>query len=310
MSKNIVGNVLELIGNTPLVRLNHLPHAECAEVLAKLESANPGGSIKDRIALSMVLDAEQRGLIQKGATIVEPTAGNTGLGLAIVARARGYHAILTMPENVSVEKRTLLTTFGAEILLTPESDGMAGAIWEAEEILRRTKNAHMPNQFRNPANPATHRRTTGREIVEATQGRIDAFVTGVGTGGTLTGVAEALRERIPNVKIVAVEPAASAVLSGGRPGPTRIDGLGAGFVPEVLNVALINEVISVTEKDAYATMRAVSEVEGYLVGMSAGANVFAALRVAEKLGPKKRVVTMLCDTGERYFSLAKYFERE
>jgi cysteine synthase A len=309
MSKNIVGNVLELIGNTPLVRLNHLPHADCAEVLAKLESANPGGSIKDRIALSMILDAEQRGLIQKGATIVEPTAGNTGLGLAIVARARGYRAILTMPENVSVEKRTLLTTFGAEILLTPESDGMAGAIWEAEEILRRTKNAHMPNQFRNPANPAIHRRTTGREILEATQGRVDAFVTGVGTGGTLTGVAEALRERVPNVRIVAVEPAASAVLSGGRPGPTRIDGLGAGFVPEVLNVALINEVISVTEKDAYATMRAISEVEGYLVGMSSGANVFAALRVAEKLGPKKRVVTTLCDTGERYFSLAKFFER-
>lgn len=310
MRKNIVGNVLELIGNTPLVRLRHLPHSDCAEVLAKLESANPGGSIKDRIALSMILDAEQRGLIQPGATIIEPTAGNTGLGLAIVARARGYRAILTMPENVSVEKRTLLTTFGAEIVLTPESDGMAGAIWEAEEILRRTQNAYMPNQFRNPANPATHRRTTGREIVEATQGRVDAFVTGVGTGGTLTGVAEALRERTPNVHIVAVEPAASPVLSGGRPGPTRIDGLGAGFVPEVLNVSLINEVIAVSEKDAYATMRAISEVEGYLVGMSAGANVFGALRVAEKLGPKKRVVTMLCDTGERYFSLAKHFERE
>jgi len=309
MDRGIVGNVLELIGNTPLVRLNHLPHPECAEVLAKLEAVNPGGSVKDRIALSMILDAEQRGLIRKGATIVEPTAGNTGIGLALVAQARGYHAILTMPENVSVEKRTLLTTFGAEIRLTPESDGMAGAIWEAEELLRRTKNAYMPNQFRNPANPAIHRRTTGREILEATQGRVDAFVTGVGTGGTLTGVGEALRERLPHVKIVAVEPAVSAVLSGGRPGPTRIDGLGAGFIPEVLNTALIDEVIPVTEKDAYTTMRAISAQEGYLVGMSSGANVFAALKVAEKLGPKKRVVTMLCDTGERYFSLTQYFER-
>lgn len=310
MTRNLITDVLERIGNTPLVRLNHLPHAECAEVWAKLESANPGGSIKDRIALSMIVDAEQRGLIQKGATIVEPTAGNTGIGLAIVARARGYRAVLTMPENVSVEKRVLLKAFGAEIVLTPESDGMAGAIWEAEEILRQTRNAYMPNQFRNPANPAIHRRTTGREILEATQGRLDAFVAGVGTGGTLTGVGETLREQIPHVHIVAVEPAVSSVLSGGQPGPTRIDGLGAGFIPEVLNTALIDEVIAVTEKEAYLTMRALCQLEGYLVGMSSGANVFAALRVAEKLGPKKRVVTILADTGERYFSLIPLFERE
>jgi len=309
VTRSAIANVLGLIGSTPLVRLNSLPERGCAEILAKLESHNPGGSIKDRIALSMVIDAEQRGAIRPGATIVEPTAGNTGLGLAIVAQSRGYRAILTMPENVSVEKRTLLTTFGAEIVLTPESDGMAGSIWEAEEILRRTKNAFMPNQFRNPANPAIHRQTTGREILEATQGQIDTFVTGVGTGGTLTGVGQALREHILGVKIVAVEPAASAILSGGRPGPTRIDGLGAGFVPEVLDASLIDEVIAVGEQDAYDTMCAISRSEGLLVGMSAGANVFASLRVAERLGPKKRVVTVLCDTGERYFSLAKHFEK-
>jgi cysteine synthase A len=309
MADTPITDVLGLIGNTPLVRLNRLPEKGSAEVLGKLESHNPGGSIKDRICLSMIEEAEARRVIHPGATIVEPTAGNTGIGLAIVARARGYTAILTMPENVSVEKRTLLKAFGADIVLTREAEGMAGAIWEAEEIVRRTRNAFMPNQFRNPANPAIHRLTTGKEILAATQGAVDAFVAGVGTGGTLTGVGEALRSRIPHVRIVAVEPAVSAVLSGGRPGPTRIDGIGAGFVPEVLNTSLIDEVITVTEKEAYDTMRALGLVEGLLVGMSSGANVAASLHVAKRLGAGKRVVTILADTGERYFSLAATFEK-
>ena len=307
MDRRRVGSIVELIGNTPLVRLTRLPVEGSAEVFGKLESHNPGGSVKDRIALSMLLDAEHRGLIRDGATIVEPTAGNTGIGIAIVAKARGYHTILTMPGNVSVEKRSLLAAFGAEIVLTPEADGMAASIWEAEEIVRRRRDAYMPHQFQNPANPAIHRQTTGREILAAMSGQVDAFVAGVGTGGTLTGAGEALRERNPRVEIVAVEPVESPVLGGGRPGPTRIDGLGAGFVPAVLNVGLINEVIAVTEQEAYDMMVRLSREEGLLVGMSSGASVVAALRVAERLGPDHRIVTVLADTGERYFSLADRF---
>ena len=301
------GTIIDVIGNTPLVRLTQLPQPGGADVYGKLESHNPGGSVKDRIGLSMLLDAEQRGLIRDGATIVEPTAGNTGIGIAIVARARGYRAILTMPENVSVEKCWLLTAYCAQIVLTPEADGMAGAIWEAEEIVKREHNAYMPNQFRNLANPAIHRQTTGPEIFRALQGQVDAFVAGVGTGGTITGVGEMLRERLPRVEIVAVEPSSSAVLSGGSAGPTRIDGLGAGFVPSVLNTDLLSEVITVSDQEAYDMMTRLGREEGLLVGMSSGANVVAALRVAERLGTGKRVVTVLADTGERYFSLAAHF---
>ncbi len=307
MERNACGNVLDLIGATPLVRLNRIPGADSAEIYGKLESRNPGGSVKDRIGLAMILDAEKRGVISEGATIVEPTAGNTGTALAIVAKARGYGAILTMPENVSSEKCDLLKAFGAELILTPEADGMAGAIWEAEAIARRTENSFMPNQFVNPANPAVHRQTTGPEILAQMQENIHAFVAGVGTGGTITGVAQAMKARLPDARIVAVEPAASPVLSGGKPRPTRIDGLGAGFLPDVLDMSLVDEVITVSEEDAYAMMRFLGEEEGLLVGMSSGASAVAASRVASRMEPEQRVVTILADTGDRYFSLAGHF---
>lgn len=293
-----------------MIRLNTLPGEDDATIFAKLEAYNPGGSIKDRISYAMVVDAEERGILRKGDTIVEPTAGNTGLGLSIVGIARGYPVILTMPENVSREKYELLSAFGAKIVLTPEHGGMASAIWEAEEIVRRRARHYMPNQFTNAANPEIHRRTTAVEILKAVGRDIDFFVTGVGTGGTLTGVGEVLKTECPNVKVIAVEPQVSAVLSGGPPGPTRIDGLGAGMVPEVLNVDIIDEVIAVPEKVAYQTMKSISTSEGVLVGMSSGANVYAALRVAKEHGPDKTVVTILPDTGERYFSLNRYFEVE
>jgi cysteine synthase A len=258
----------------------------------------------------MIVDAEERGILRKGDTIVEPTAGNTGLGLSIVGIARGYSVTLTMPENVSREKYELLSAFGARIVLTPEHGGMASAIWEAEKIVRKHPRHYMPNQFTNPANPEIHRRTTAVEILKAVGSDIDFFVTGVGTGGTLTGVGEVLKAECPNVKVVAVEPQVSAVLSGGPPGPTRIDGLGAGMIPKVLNVDVIDEVIAVPEEVAYQMMKSISTAEGLLVGMSSGANVYAALQVAKEQGPDKTVVTILPDTGERYFSLNSYFEVE
>ncbi len=303
-------NLTKLIGNTPIVRLNALTGQEDARIFAKLESYNPGGSIKDRISYAMVLDAEERGILRPGDTIVEPTAGNTGIGLSIVGVARGYKVILTMPENVSSEKYALLSAFGANIVLTPEHGGMASAIWEAEEILRRNSRHYMPNQFTNQANPQIHRQTTAVEILKTVEENIDVFVAGVGTGGTLTGVGEMLKARNPNTRIVAVEPLVSAVLSGGMPGPTRIDGLGAGMIPEVLNVDIIDDVIAVSEEVAYQTMKDVSKKEGLLVGMSSGANVHAALQVAKDLGRGKTVVTILPDTGERYFSLSRHFELE
>ena len=306
----IAKNVTKLIGNTPMVRLNALPKAEDATIFAKVESYNPGGSIKDRISYAMILDAEERGLLRKGDTIIEPTAGNTGIGLSIVGVARGYSVTLTMPENVSSEKYALLSAFGANIVLTPELGGMASAIWEAEEILRRNPRHFMPNQFTNPANPEIHRQTTAVEILETVGSQIDFFVTGVGTGGTLTGIGEVLKSQNPKTKVIAVEPLVSAVLSGGKPGPTRIDGIGAGMVPEVLNVNIIDEVITVPERAAYETMKNISTAEGLLVGMSSGANVYAALKVAKAQGPDKTVVTILPDTGERYFSLSRYFEIE
>lgn len=306
----IAKNLTKLIGNTPTVRLNALPKKQGATIYAKLESYNPGGSIKDRISLGMVLDAEQRGVLRPGDTIVEPTAGNTGIGLSIVGVAHGYRVILTMPEYVSSEKYALLSAFGAEIILTPEHGGMASAIWEAEEILRRNSRHYMPNQFTNPANPKIHRETTAVEILDTIGKNIDYLVVGVGTGGTLTGVGEVLKAHNPKTKIIAVEPLVSSVLSGGIPGPTRIDGLGAGMVPEVLNVDIIDDVIAVSEEISYQTMKDISMKEGLLVGMSSGANVYAAVQVAKELAPDNTVVTILPDTGERYFSLSRYFELE
>lgn len=304
----IAQNLTKLIGNTPMVRLNALPGTDDATIYAKLESYNPGGSIKDRISYGMVIDAEERGILKPGDTIVEPTAGNTGIGLSIVGVARGYNVTLTMPENVSSEKYALLSAFGANIVLTPEHGGMASAIWEAEEILRQNPRHYMPNQFTNLSNPKIHRETTAVEILDAIENDIDYFVTGVGTGGTLTGVGEVLKAKHPDTKVIAVEPLVSSVLSGGIPGPTRIDGLGAGMVPEVLNVDIIDDIIAVSEEVAYQTMKEISQKEGLLVGMSSGANVNAALQVAKAKGPDKTVVTILPDTGERYFSLSRYFE--
>ena len=306
----IAENLIGLIGNTPLVHLNYLPGPDDATILAKLESYNPGGSIKDRIGYAMIADAEEQGVLKPGCTIVEPTAGNTGIGLSIVAIAKGYHVILTMPENVSQEKYTLLASFGAEIILTPEDAGMGGAIWEAEEIVARNPHSFMPNQFENPVNPEVHRQTTAREILDDIDREIDFFVAGVGTGGTLTGVGEVLKTYRSKTRVVAVEPSISPVLSGGQPGPTRIDGIGAGRIPKVLNVNVIDQVITVSDGEAYRMMRRISKAEGLLVGMSSGANVHAALEVARGLGKDKTVVTILPDTGDRYFSLTRYFESE
>ncbi len=300
----IAQDITRLIGRTPMVRINRLTGPDSAEVVAKLEFFNPAGSVKDRIAISMIEDAEARGLIKPGDTIVEPTSGNTGIGLAMVAAAKGYRLILTMPENMTEERKALLALFGAELILTPASEGMSGAVRKAEE-LARLHGYFMPQQFANPANPEIHRRTTAQEILEDTGGRLDAFVAGVGTGGTITGVGEVLKEKIPEVRIVAVEPARSPVLSGGKPGPHGIPGIGAGFVPTVLNLRVIDEIMTVTDEDARETMRRLAREEGILAGISAGAAMWAALQVARRLGPGKRVVVVLPDTGERYLSLLK-----
>lgn len=302
MASRVVDNVLELIGETPLVRLSRLPKPGDAVLFGKLESFNPGGSVKDRIALAMVEEAERTGSLKPGDTIVEPTSGNTGIGLAMVAAVKGYHLILTMPEDMSLERRTLLSTYGAEIILTPAIEAMSGAVYAAEQLAQK-HGYFMPQQFLNPANPDVHRRTTAIEILEAVEGKLDAFVAGVGSGGTITGVAEALKEKAPGVTIVAVEPARSAVLSGGRAGLHRIQGIGAGFVPGILNRKIIDSVIAVSDEDAFQTTKRLAREEGILAGVSAGAAVFAALEVAHKLGQGKKVVTILPDTGERYMSL-------
>lgn len=299
---SVIENALELIGGTPLVALNRLSGQGEARVLAKLESFNPGGSIKDRTALAMVEDAEARGLISPGDTIIEPTSGNTGIGLAVVAAVKGYQLVLTMPEDMSLERQALLALYGAEIVLTPAAQGMTGAVRTAEELARQ-HGYFMPQQFVNPANPEIHRRATAVEILEQTDGKVDAFVAGVGTGGTLTGIGEVLKARIPHVKVVAVEPIRSAVLQGGLPGPHGIQGIGAGFIPAVLNRDMIDEVIAISDEEAYQTMRRLAREEGLLVGPSSGANVKAALQVAAQLGAGKVVVTVLPDTGERYLSL-------
>ena len=300
--EEIADSILDAIGNTPLVRLHRVVPEGSAEVLGKLESNNPGGSVKDRIALSMIEDAEVTGRLKAGDTIVEPTSGNTGIGLAMVAAVKGYRIILTMPEDMSVERRKLLSRFGAELVLTPAIEGMSGAVFAAQELAEK-HGYFMAQQFDNPANPEIHRRTTAQEILKATGGKIDAFVTGVGTGGTITGVGEVLKQQDPDILIVAVEPAASPVLSGGKAGLTGIQGIGASFVPSVLNRDIYDELIVVTDEEAYEMTLRLTKEEGLLVGISSGANVHASLQVAAKLGSGKRIVTTLCDTGERYLSV-------
>jgi cysteine synthase A len=299
----VAGSVLDLIGNTPLVRLQRVVSRDGAVVLAKLESLNPAGSVKDRIALSMVEAAEREGRLQPGATIVEPTSGNTGIGLAMVAAARGYRLILTMPEDMTLERRRLLARFGAEVVVTPAIEGMSGAVFAAQELVRQHADYFMPAQFDNPANPAIHAETTAEEIWTASEGRVDAFVAGVGTGGTITGVGRVLKERRPRARIVAVEPARSPVLAGGRPRPHAIQGIGASFVPSVLDRAVIDELQAVTDEDACHMALRLAREEGLLCGVSAGANVHAAASVAARLAPDQVVVTMLPDTGERYLSM-------
>jgi cysteine synthase A len=292
---------LDLIGNTPVVRLNRLVGAEDASVWGKLENANPGGSVKDRICLSMIEAAERDGRLKPGDTIIEPTSGNTGIGLALVAAVKGYRLVLTMPDTMSVERRSLLMAYGAELVLTPDSKGMHAAIRKAEELLAEHPDYFMPQQFSNPANPAAHRETTARELLEQFE-RIDAFVAGVGTGGTITGVGQVLRERMPGILVVAVEPASSPVLSQGEPGFHQIQGIGAGFIPDILDQTVYDEIIAVSDADAAACTRRLASEEGILVGISAGANCHAALQVARRLGAGKTVVTVFSDTGERYLT--------
>ena len=299
----IADSVLDLVGNTPLVRLSRVVPEGSAEILGKMESLNPAGSVKDRIALSMVDAAEQEGVIKPGDTIVEPTSGNTGIGLAMVCAVKGYKLILTMPEDMSVERRRLLTRFGAQLVLTPAIEGMSGAVYAAQELCEKNKTYFMPQQFNNPANPEIHRRATAREIIAATGGKLDAFVAGVGTGGSITGIGEVLKQEVPVVAVIAVEPARSPVLGGGKAGIHAIQGIGASFVPGVLNRDVYDELIAVKDEDALAMTGRLTREEGLLVGISSGGNVWASLQVAKKLGPGKRVVTMLCDTGERYLSV-------
>jgi cysteine synthase A len=294
-------SALDLIGHTPVVKLNRMAGSDLAAVWGKLESLNPGGSVKDRICLAMLEAAEREGKLQPGGTIVEPTSGNTGIGLAMVSAIKGYRCVLTMPDTMSEERRSLLTAFGAELVLTPDSKGMHAAVSKAEEICRSHPGYFMPQQFANPANPQVHRETTAPELLEQFE-RIDAFVAGVGTGGTITGVGQVLRQHMPEIQIYAVEPASSAVLSGEDPGFHNIQGIGAGFVPEVLDTQVYDAVIRVADGEAIECTRRLAREEGILVGISAGANVCAALQVARRLGPGKTVVTMLCDNGQRYLT--------
>jgi cysteine synthase A len=300
---NIADSMTDLVGNTPLVRLNRLSEGCLADIVLKLEFFNPLASIKDRIALSMVDEAERSGLLRPGSVVIEPTSGNTGVGLAFVCAVRGYRLVLTMPESMSVERRMLLSAMGAELVLTPAEKGMAGAVAEAEKILASMDGAFMPGQFVNAANPAMHERTTAEELWRDTDGRIDALVAGVGTGGTVTGVGRTLRRRKEGFMTVAVEPAASPLLSEGKAGPHKIQGIGANFVPEVLDRKVIDRIVTVTNEDAMATARALAREEGVLCGISSGANVWAALQLArEPQMQGKLIVAIICDTGERYLS--------
>ncbi len=300
----LVQNITELIGDTPLVRLNRLVPEDSAEVYVKLEYQNPGASVKDRIAISMIEAAEQEGSLKQGDTIIEPTSGNTGIGLALVAAAKGYKAILVMPETMSIERRNLLRAYGAELVLTPGAEGMNGAVRKAEELAKENQ-YFLPQQFKNKANLKIHRETTGPEIVEAINahdGKLDAFVAGIGTGGTISGTGEVLKANFPNIKVYAVEPAASPILSGGNPGPHKIQGIGANFVPEILNREIYDEVITIENDDAFEYARRAAKEEGILCGISSGAAIYAALQVAKKLGKGKRVVAIVPSNGERYLS--------
>ncbi|MBU4343527.1 MAG: cysteine synthase A [Candidatus Omnitrophica bacterium] len=306
MSK-IYNNITETIGKTPLVRLANIAKDIDAEIIGKLESFNPCGSVKDRIGLSMIKDAEEKGILKPGGTIIEPTSGNTGIGLAFIAAAKGYKLIITMPDTMSVERRQVLKLFGAEIVLTPGEKGMKGAIEKAEEIAKNTKGAFVPQQFKNPANPKIHRETTAEEIWNDTDGKVDILVSGVGTGGTLTGVAQVIKKRKPDFKVVAVEPFDSPVLSGGGPGPHKIQGIGAGFVPDVLDKALIDEVLKVKNEDAFSAAKRLAREEGILAGISSGAATVAALEIGKRPENKgKVIVVILPDTGERYISTDLY----
>jgi cysteine synthase A len=302
----IFEDITAVVGFTPLVQLNKLGSGK-ATILAKLESKNPCGSVKDRIALSMIRSAEEQGLITKDTVVIEPTSGNTGIGLAFICAARGHRLILTMPESMSIERRKILRLFGAELVLTPAELGMVGAVEKAEELVAQDPNSFMPQQFKNPANPQIHRETTAKEIWIDTDGKVDILVAGVGTGGTLTGCGEVLKEKNKNLKVVAVEPKDSPTLSGGKPGPHKIQGIGAGFVPDILNVGIVDEIIQVTNQDAIETARRLALKEGILSGISGGANVWAAIQLSQRQENEgKVIVTFICDTGERYISTEMY----
>ncbi|MED1954113.1 cysteine synthase A [Brevibacillus centrosporus] len=304
----VANSITDLIGFTPLVKLNRVVSEDIADIYLKLEFFNPGSSVKDRIALAMIEAAEADGTLKPGDTIIEPTSGNTGIGLAMVAAAKGYRAILVMPETMSIERRNLLRAYGAELVLTPGSEGMGGAIRKAEELAKENPSYFIPQQFKNAANPAIHRETTAVELLEQAKeiGGIDAFISGVGTGGTITGVGQVLRESYPDVKIVAVEPAASPVLSGGKPGPHKIQGIGAGFVPETLDTQIYDEIIKVENDDAFETSRRVAREEGILGGISSGAAIYAGIKVAAELGKGKKVIVIIPSNGERYLSTPLY----
>ncbi|AKS37074.1 cysteine synthase [Anoxybacillus gonensis] len=301
----VVQSITELIGQTPVVKLNRIVDEDSADVYVKLEFMNPGSSVKDRIALAMIEAAEKAGKIQPGDTIIEPTSGNTGIGLAMVAAAKGYKAIFVMPDTMSLERRNLLRAYGAELVLTPGSEGMRGAIQKAEQLAQE-HGYFMPQQFKNEANPEVHRLTTGKEIVEQMGDQLDAFVAGIGTGGTITGAGEVLRQAYPNIKIYAVEPADSPVLSGGKPGPHKIQGIGAGFVPDILNTSIYDEVVTVKTEEAFAAARLAARQEGILGGISSGAAIHVALQVAKKLGKGKKVLAIIPSNGERYLSTPLY----